>query len=64
VANTPTRAIATKTALYGLLSVPDASGHALAALYGDELARDYAVPDTLEEMELNMVPFAVGEKST
>jgi hypothetical protein len=29
---------------------------------GDEIARDYAVPDYLEEQGRNMVPFAVGEK--
>lgn len=59
---TPTRPIPTTTALFALLSAPDASGHAAAALAGDSVARHYAVPDHLEEMGMNLVPFAAGEK--
>ncbi len=59
---THTTPIPTKTALFGLLCDANSAGHAAAALGGDEIARDYACVDHLEERGENMVPFSVGEK--
>lgn len=60
--HTAVRPLITNTLLFGLLCEPDAAGHAAAALLGDKVARDFAVPDYLEEKERNVIPFAVGEK--
>ena len=61
MANTFTAPVPTRTLLLGLVADPDTAGHAAAALMGDEVARDNAIPDHLEERGF-MVPFAVGEK--
>lgn len=58
---TATRPLLTNTVLFGLLADWRIAGQAESALEGCETARS-ACADFLEEQELNVVPFAVGER--